>query len=189
MKSILALLVTLPLFILGCDDESNSKSGSARPAPGEPIAIAGLKFDLPSDWVVEEPKSLSPVIPRLAQVRLPRTEGEADDGQLIALHAMGSVEANIERWKKQFAGGAAPAAPEVFEVDGLRCTVVDISGTFSVPPFARKEGQPSSRENQRMIGAILQSPERLTFFKATGSIDTIGKHRDAILAFLKSGRR
>ena len=103
---------------------------------------------------------------------------------------MGSVEANIARWKGQFTGGdGEPAAPERFEVDGLPCTVVDISGTFTIPPFSRKPGGPASLEGHRMIGVMLETPDRGIVVKASGSIETIGKHRDAILAFLRSGRR
>ena len=191
MRTTLTLLLALPLLSQGCDDEGNGKPGAA-PAPGEPIAIAGIRFDLPEGWIVEEPKSVSAMLPRLAQFRLPRAEGDTKDGQLTAFHAAmgGSVQANIDRWKGQFTGGPVePVAPEIFQVDGLRCTGVDFSGTYSVPPFMRKPNQPAAQEGRRMIGAILETPGNFPFIKVSGSIETIGLHRDAILAFLKSGRR
>lgn len=156
----------------------------------EVVEIAGITYAVPTGWVVEEPKS-SAMIRRLAQFRLPRAEGDDADGQLVAIQAGGSVEANLERWRAQFSSTDAEQAKgstvEV-EVAGIRATVLTVYGTYSVPPFLRKGDGPAEQPGQGMIGVVLETEPQMTFFKVTGGAATIEAHRAAVLELLASGR-
>src|SRR6187549_3305368 len=62
---------------------------------------ATLKFKVPAGWVEEERSSAM----RVAQYKLPRTEGDTEDGSLVLYYfgkgQGGSTMANIERWASQ----------------------------------------------------------------------------------------
>src|SRR2546426_12843674 len=60
-----------------------------------------LRFKMPGGWVSESPSSKV----RVAQYKLPRAEGDAEDASLVVYYfgptQGGSVDANIDRWISQ----------------------------------------------------------------------------------------
>lgn len=154
------------------------------------VAIEGWSLDVPAAWSVEEPESRSAFFPRLLQLRLPGAE-DADDALLIAVRVAWGARANIDRWKGQLA--ATPAererwTEEALEVGGLPCTLVEIHGTYDVPPFSRVAGQPDRQPGTVLLGAVWETEPALAF-RALGPAATIGRHRAAFRAFLESARR
>ena len=81
----------------------------------------------------------------------------------------GSVQANIDRWKGQFAEPAnAKIAKRV--VHGLPVTTIDVSGTYSGMGAAAKPGY-------RMLGAIIENPGGNVFLKFAGPVKTVAANQ------------
>ncbi len=88
----------------------------------------------------------------------------------------GSLDDNLNRWIDQFTQPDGRSSREVaviehIEVGGLPVTTVDVSGSFS---GMRGSETPVTAESQRMLGAIVEGPEGLVFFKLIGPADIVG---------------
>jgi hypothetical protein len=99
----------------------------------------------------------------------------------------GSVDDNINRWVDQFtqADGSSSRDAAVIthrEAGGLPVTFVDVSGSFS----GMRGTDTVAAASQRMLGAIVEGPEGLVFFKLVGPSDTVGTAADAFDAMLAS---
>src|SRR5690242_1970038 len=77
----------------------------------------------------------------------------------------GGVQANIDRWKGQF---AQPAAAKTGKrtIHGLQVTTVEVEGAYSGMGGTSKPGY-------RMLGAIVENPAGNVFLKFTGPVKTI----------------
>ena len=163
---------------------------AAGVAPASEATSAALKYKAPEGWQREE-VAPNPVVPREAQFRLPRAEGDPADGELAVFSRGigGTVDDNILRWRLQFSTADDKPIPndackrESREVHGLKVTLVDISGRFNA---GMGGGSPMPKDNWRVLGAIVETPSGLWFFKALGPNATMAKHRDAFLALIDS---
>ncbi len=93
----------------------------------------------------------------------------------------GSIDDNINRWVDQFTQPDGRSSREVAtithrESGGMPVTFVDVSGSFS---GMRGTEATVTAESQRMLGAIVDGPEGLVFFKLMGPADVIGATADA----------
>ncbi len=149
-----------------------ASSAAVISSEGGPVVVGPIAFEVPKGIVQEAPEN--PM--RLGQFRLPRAEGDVEDGLLTVSRAMGSVEANVERWRDQF-DGKPEAKTAAKEVSGLKVSVVRIDGTFKGMggPFA---GGGGAKAGYRMWGAVIlnpQDPGQLVFLKGTGPKATMEK--------------
>lgn len=93
----------------------------------------------------------------------------------------GSVEANIERWRKQFSGEPKEVARE--KIAGGKVEILHLEGTFLVgSPF----GQKTPKGNQALLGAILPSEEGAVFVKLVGSKEDVAKVAERFKALVSS---
>ncbi len=103
--------------------------------------------------------------------------------------AGGDVEANIKRWKGQFAGGdEAARKTEEMSIGKWKVHLVDVNGSYAERmggPFAG--GKVVNRENYGMTGAIMVHPEgRKYFVKMIGPMSVVKANRDASVTILLS---
>lgn len=186
-------LAVIAAVLAGCGSPESSDQGQVPLRPGlppSPDSAAGLEYDAPEGWV-EEPTSSSM---RLAQFRLPRAEGDAEDAELVIFHfggGGGSVRANIDRWVGQFsnADGSPVGEAEVSEMDrnGIHLSVVDVSGTYNEargPMMAQTTAKP----NYRMLAAVAEGSGGPWFFKLTGPKSTVDHWEESFYAFLDTVR-
>lgn len=145
-----------------------------------------LEGRLPEGWTAGPPSS--PM--RLAEISIPPAEGDAEGGTIAVFPEIGGgVEANIQRWYKQFTqpdGGSTEEAANVEFLtaeSGLDIILVDVSGTFDGSTMM---SQMEPQENWRLLGAIVKSPTGLVFLKGTGPEATMAAHRDAMVEFLRT---
>ena len=84
----------------------------------------------------------------------------------------GEVQRNVNRWVGQFErpAGDAPTIEER-EINDLDVTTVDVEGTFVGRQGMGPGGPP--REGWRLLGAIVEGPEGLVFFKLLGPADAV----------------
>jgi hypothetical protein len=159
--------------------------------PTAPQPAVKLQYTPPDTWQKEPVKSAM----RHDQYRLPRAEGDPEDGELAVFGAGvgGGIAANVQRWRGQFSTPDGQPLPDeavvqqTLEVGGLKITVVDIAGRYNTGGMM--PGAPAEpKDDYRMLGAIVETPGGLWYFKAVGPANTIGQHRDAFMEFLRSMR-
>ena len=121
----------------------------------ETFRAGAFEFEAPADWRSEPPQSAM----RQAQFRIVNPDG-GPDGSCIFFYfgpgRGGSAEANIERWRRQFAELAAQQAAVVTveEIAGQQVHYFRGSGTFlSGMPGGPKTPVPGIT----LLGAILES--------------------------------
>jgi hypothetical protein len=83
----------------------------------------------------------------------------------------GDLQSNINRWVGQFENPGKPDQAKR-EVNGLSVTTVSVMGTYLAPggPMMQSQGK---KANFRLLGAIVEAPEGMVFFKMTGPEKTI----------------
>lgn len=143
----------------------------------------GLAVTLPTGWV--EVASSSRM--RLGTVRLPRVEGDTEDGELSIIPAMGTVEANVDRWSGQFQEKPVPVL-STREVGEFEITFVELWGTFS--PGMGAGGNSTPKPETLLLGAIVRMPgvSSLLFFKAWGPRKTMDQRKPEFEEFVSSLR-
>ena len=152
-------------------------------------SVATLTFSAPAGWKAAGPSSSM----RVAQFVLPRAAGDAADADLVVYYFGGSggtVDANIERWlgQMQQPGGkpsSAVARREARSINGLKVTLVDVSGTYvaeMTPGSAERHNSP----NFRLRAAVIETPSGPYFIKLTGPARTVAAAEKAFEQFLGS---
>src|SRR5687768_15164969 len=152
-------------------------------------SVATLTFSAPAGWKAAGPSSSM----RVAQFVLPRAAGDAADADLVVYYFGGSggtVNANIERWlgQMQQPGGkpsSAVAKREARSINGLKVTLVDVSGTYvaeMTPGSAERHNSP----NFRLRAAVIETPSGPYFIKLTGPARTVAAAEKAFERFLGS---
>jgi len=112
---------------------------------------------------------------RVATYNVPASEGETEGGEcavsFFGSGQGGNVDANIDRWFGQFENPSVPQKTSK-EVSSLKVTTVRIDGTYLSPggPMMQSQGK---KENFRLLGAIVEAPEGMVFFKLTGPVKTV----------------
>lgn len=167
-------------------------NNAPQPAQAPPSRNAGptLKYTAPASWE-QQPVTGSL---RVDDYRLPRVEDDSEDGDLAVFgtNIGGGVEANVERWRLQFAAADGQPIPneafhrELLEVNGLKITFVEVAGHFSGTMMMPGTGTPPAKKDYRLLGAIVETPAGPWYFKATGPAATMAHHREAFLDFLRS---
>jgi len=179
----------------GADSRPGSLA-SAGPRPAEhaaPASSASPAVEI--TWV--DPPGLRRVPPknamRKASYEVPRVTGDAEDGELAVFYfgpgQGGSLDANVERWVKQFTGVAPGDVKRADrEANGLRQHTVDIEhGTFDAGQMAMG-GAKGPKKDYALAGAIVETPSGAYFFKMTGPARTVLAARAAFLQLLDSVR-
>lgn len=149
---------------------------------------ARLRYAVPVSWArVPAPSDM-----RAAQYRIPKLEGDTEDGELVLFFfgpgQGGTADANLQRWYGQFTrpDGKSPkdaAVVTIRTVNGLKVTSVDLSGTYRPAPMGGAGG--ATKENWRMLAAVIEGEGGPWFFRATGPEATIADAKpefDALLA-------
>lgn len=163
-------------------------AGAAASAGGAPVAAsAGAKLTWvdPAAWRRRPPSS--PM--RTAEYGVPGAEGEAEcTVSTFGAGQGGTVEANIDRWVRQFEpDDASKAERTTREVGPLRVTIVELAGTFRGMTMPGAEPA-ATKKQQRMRGAIVETSSGPWFIKLTGPDATVKAARadfDALVGSLK----
>jgi hypothetical protein len=171
----------------GATNVASSQSNAAQsnsPTAGE------LHYKAPDGWVKEQTTSTM----RLAQYKLPKTEGDPEDALLVVYYfgatQGGAVQANIDRWISQMQqpdGSASKdkAKTETSMANGLKVTSVDVSGTYTAEMAPGTPGQRSDA-NYRMRAAVIETPKGNYFLKLVGPAKTMGHWEQSVTDFVKS---
>ena len=148
-----------------------------------------LKFRVPEGWVEEERSSSM----RVAQYKLPKAPGDTEDASLVLYYfgagQGGSTAANIERWigqmKQEDGSPAKGAKDEQLVANGLKVTMVDVSGTYAAET-APGSGSFLNKPSYRLRAAVVQTPNGSYFVKLVGPERTVTQWNDSFLSFINS---
>lgn len=180
--------------LAGCEQKTSeadaepapAAASSTAPAPGGTAqSAAGLNFELPAGWQAEVPSSSM----RIAQATIPGTDGP---GQLSVFFfgtgGGGGVDANLQRWISQMdlAEGSAPPEAQILEREGLKITMIDLSGTLKASRIGTFPQ--TDMPGYRMMGAVVEGEGGPWFFRAVGPEGTLAAERDGFIAMLEGAR-
>ncbi len=172
-----AVLATMLVVVGGCSKKQPEQKQQAPPelmqAPphsvGEP-AVAGIRWVVPQGWAEQPPRQM-----RFATYMAPPVHGDEEGAECAVFFfgtgQGGSVQDNIDRWIHQFENPSEPVRSEK-EVNGLKVSLVKVQGTYAGmtgPMMGGGEKKP----NFALLGAIVQAPLGMVFFKVTGPTKTM----------------
>jgi hypothetical protein len=113
---------------------------------------------------------------RAAEYLVPHAASDAADAECIVItfgpSQGGGVDENIDRWVGQFASPTAGPTRTQRTVNGMQVTRVEVAGTFTPMQMPGAPAQ-AARGASRLLGAIVQAPSGLWFFKLTGPDATV----------------
>jgi hypothetical protein len=162
--------------------------GTSQPAAGG----EAVQYAVPQGWIEVQPTSSM----RKAQFRLPKVEGDPEDGEMVAFYfgpgQGGSVDANVSRWISQFSRpDGAPISNDAKvttrQVAGKNITVVDVSGIYSGASVPMMQGG-APKPDFRMLAAIIETSQGPWFYKLTGPRPTIERWEPSFDEFVMSLR-
>lgn len=166
-------------FGVGCS--SNTGDEGAPMTGGTAQDLGGVMVTVPDGWVTEAPANAM----RKAQYKLP---GDAGDAELVVTYfgagGAGGVDANIERWKGQFAESDGGTTNKI-TVSNMPVTIVDIRGSF-VGMQRPMGGASEPKSGQRMLAAIVESPAGAYYFKLVGPEATVTQWEKSFDQFVKA---
>lgn len=143
--------------------------GADAPKP-QTVDVGGLTFEAPATWKSSKPSSTM----RKAQLAVAPAEGDADGAELVVFvfpGGAGTVESNVERWRKQFQD-AEGRPPEVVSKSlkgkNTQVTRVEVAGKYR-DPFS----QAGEKPNYRLLGAIVVTGDAGYFLKMVGPDKTM----------------
>ncbi len=148
-----------------------------------PVSLAGGKFKMtgPKGWTKKTPR----VNIIESEFLIPKSEGDDADGRLTVMQSGGGIEANVDRWKGQFAKTDKSSTTKE-KVGDFEVHIVDLGGTFKEQrgPFAPA----TMRKDYRMLAAIivLKDSDRDYFVKLTGPKKTIEANAKKFKEFVKT---
>lgn len=146
------------------------------------ISSAGVRWKIPAGWTEQPARQM-----RVATYTIPAAKG-AEAGECGVFYfgktQGGSADENIARWGNQFEGGTKPTTTTE-TVSGMKVYRVQTSGSYLAPsgPMMQSSGK---KPGYRLLGAIVEAPEGLVFFKCTGPAATIAASEKAFDGLVKS---
>ena len=156
-------------------NSSANSTSTATPTPTSPAATIP-KREFPLLW--NDPPMFERVAPktpaRAAEYVVPRAGSDPEDAECVVMtfgpHQGGSIDENVKRWVDQFQPAIPTPRRTMIDVNGMHAHFVEVAGTFAgnLMPNQRGAVAPASKPGWRMLGAILESPSGLWFFKLTG---------------------
>jgi hypothetical protein len=179
------LFLLVFVLVLGCNsnpkkDEQVKENVITTPKM-ENLPAGEVTFIAPDGWLAEVPSN--PM--RKSQYRLPGPEGDAELAVFNFPGTGGTVDANLDRWYGQFKqsdGGNTKdkVVSETKEVNGLKVTVVYVTGIYLKPRDSSMMGGPvDEMANYAMRAAIVETANGPWFYKAVGPQRTIDNWKKA----------
>jgi hypothetical protein len=178
----LAGFALLAFTALACSTSAPDTSAAAD-NKGTVVDLDGLKSKAPTEWKEEAPSNKM----RLTQFKLPKAGGDKEDAELVIFKGLGgSSDANIKRWKEQFANGDAKTS-EMKVAGKYPAFYLDITGTYlsKFPPFD-PNAKVVRKPEYRMLAVHLEGPDNVYHIKLTGPAKTVEHYKKGFDEWLKN---
>jgi hypothetical protein len=151
-------------------------------ASSVPLPPADLGWDVPSKWKAGASASSM----RKATYVVPKSAGDAEDGEMSVTQVGGSVDANIDRWVGQFGGAKESLKRTEQKVGTLKVTIVELSGKYT--GGGMPGAPPTPKDDWALLAAIVEPLDPPYFFKLTGPKKTLKEARPDFDRLVKSLR-
>lgn len=149
----------------------------------EGLSSAGIRWTIPAGWAEQPARAM-----RVATYTVPGAGKGSDAGECGVFYfgkgQGGTAEDNVARWTSQFEGSPR-AKTRVETVAGLKVHRVETGGTYLAPSGPMMQSQ-AKKPGYRLIGAIVEAPDGIVFFKCTGPAATIAANEHAFDGLVKS---
>ena len=138
------------------------------------LAEGKIEMEAPEGWVAKQPKFRGIVQYEFA---VPKVGKDTQDGRCTLGATGGRVDDLIKRWANQYVLPAGTQAKQSKKtVAGLTVHRVDVSGTYTRPPFSGG-GQ---FKDYRLLAVIIESKDLgLHYVKFNGPQETVGDSEEA----------
>ncbi len=114
---------------------------------------------------------------RAAEYGIPRAPGDGSDADCTVItfgpRQGGSIDDNVDRWVRQFNPLTSPPKKTSSRAGGMTVTRVEVAGAYHPMMMPGAAAAPSTETNARLVGAIVEAPSGLWFFKLTGPSATV----------------
>jgi hypothetical protein len=131
---------------------------------------------------------------RAAEYAVPHAPGDTVDGECTVITfgagQGGGVTDNVDRWVRQFNPLSGPATKATSQVAGMPVTRVEVAGSYHPMMMPGAPSAATTLQGSRLVGAIVEAPSGLWFFKLTGPDATVkaaSAELDAMIASLHAG--
>ena len=184
-----AIVLTLTLLFY-CACAGTKATVGPHQAQNSVNANGELRYKVPEGWVTEKPTSSM----RAAQYKLPKSEGDPEDASLVLYFfgagQGGSVSDNIDRWVGQMqqpdgSSSKDKARTETLTVNGLKVTMVDLSGTYTAQMSPGSDTH-FNNSDYRLRAAVIETPKGNYFAKLIGPAKTVGHWEQSFGDYVKS---
>jgi hypothetical protein len=149
--------------------------------------VAGVTWKPPVGWKAEPARPM-----RVATYTIAPIKGDARGAELsiffFGTGQGGTIDENIKRWASQFQP-THPATTKKETVGGIAVTRVETQGEYSGGMGPNLSGDPAAAPHPPvhvLLGAIVEAPEGLVFFKLVGLPKTVASARPAFDKMLKT---
>jgi hypothetical protein len=131
---------------------------------------------------------------RVAQYKLPKADGDAEDALLVVYYfgqgQGGSAQANIDRWINQVKQpdgkpSKEKAKTETLTVNGLPVNTVDVTGNYA-GGMSPDSAPANNKSIYRLRAAVIDTPKGSYFVKLTGPEKTVSHWDQAYTDYIKS---
>jgi hypothetical protein len=186
----ISVLLAVSVASWACSRASTVASAPSSGTEAPSQTSGDLHYKVPDGWVTGQPTSKM----RVAQFKLPRADGDNEDGELVLYYfganQGGTAEANIDRWISQIqqADGSSSkdkAKTESLTVNGMKTTTVDVAGRYTAE-MAPGSGKFYDNANYRLRAAVIETPKGNYFVKLVGPAKTVGRWEQSFTDYLKS---
>ena len=182
-KTLLGAAVVVIFLFAGCAKQSNQSGPGSALLGSVSGNAAGMKWSVPKRWTDQGQRTM-----RVASFGVPAAQGDTEPGECGVFYfgggQGGSIEDNIQRWVGQFESNNPPSRSQK-EVNGMKVTLVQITGTYLAPGGPMMQST-ASKQNFRLLGAIAEAPQGLVFFKFTGPAKTVAAAEEEFSALVGS---
>ncbi len=152
----------------------------AEPAKGTPVKLKGYQATTPADWQAEKPWNRL----RKYQFRLPASEGDRRDAEVIILSNFGGTTASKHtRWKADFIPPEGKKIADVaktsrYQQGPLTAEILDVAGTwiYKAAPFDPKS-KAKPFPGSRVIWVILTIDQDSYQIRLAGSEKTVSERK------------
>ncbi len=182
--ALLAAAILLP--VAGCtkQQQQSGQAGANMASLGSGSGmVAGLRWSLPKRWTEQGQRPM-----RVATYSIPASEGDTEPGECAVFYfgsnQGGTVEQNIERWVSQFETSGVPSRSDR-TVSGMKVSLVQVAGAYLAPAGPQMQST-GKKENFRLLGAIVEGPEGMVFYKFTGPAKTVTDAEGEFNAMMES---
>ncbi|OWK37559.1 hypothetical protein [Fimbriiglobus ruber] len=152
---------------------------------GTTVELAGLKSTTPADWKEETPSNAM----RMAQFKLPKAEGDADDAELAVFvfpGGSGTVKQNLDRQLAKFVEEGRKEKSDKIKVGEIEAAYQDVSGTFKKKKFPMAQDFTPVTGFRQLYVVFEGKDNKQYYMTLLGPIKTVEKHKKGFEEWLKN---